>query len=125
LRPSSAGGAVAEARSPADPSSKARGAVERPQPAEDPELATQNRLFADAMNARARGDLSGAVRLLDRLLRRYPSSVLGEDARVERFRALARLGDHRGASAAARAYLQVYPGGFARDEAHQLASGDR
>lgn len=124
LRPASAGGAVAEARPPADASSRARSAVERPSPADDPELAMQNRLFADAMNARARGDLAGAVRLLDRLLRRYPASVLGEDARVERFRALARLGDAR-AAGAARGYLAAYPGGFARGEARQVAGGDR
>jgi outer membrane protein assembly factor BamD (BamD/ComL family) len=114
-----------EGRAAAEAASRGKSHVERPQPADDPELAAQNRLFADAMKARARGDLGGAVRLLDRLLRRYPGSVLAEDARVERFRALARLGDHRGAAAAARAYLLAYPGGFAHDEARELAGGGR
>jgi len=93
--------------------------------ADDPELAMQNRVFADAMNARARGDLGGAVRLLDDFLVRYPASVLAEDAHVERFRALAGMGDHRGAARAARAYLAAYGGGFARDEARRLAALDR
>jgi outer membrane protein assembly factor BamD (BamD/ComL family) len=85
------------------------------------DLANQNVLFAEAKLARQQGDQARAVRLLEDLVRRYPSSPLSEDARVETFRALAQLGDRAGAAREARRYLALYHSGFARDEARNLA----
>ena len=87
----------------------------------DTDLAEQNRLFAEAVVARERGDLESAVRTLDIFVRRYPSSPLAQDAYVERFRALARMGEPVAATRAARGYLTLYPNGFAREEARALA----
>lgn len=84
-------------------------------------LAEQNRLYQAAMNARRRGDNGRALQLLDQLLKRYPGSPLEQDARVERFRALERLGQKDAAARAARRYLAEHPNGFAREEARRLA----
>ncbi len=84
-------------------------------------LAQQNRLFQQAMAARRAGDDRRAIALLDQLLARYPGSPLEQDARVERFRALKRLGNGDAASREARRYLAEHPEGFARDEARDMA----
>jgi hypothetical protein len=89
------------------------------------DLANQNRLFAEAMTARRRGEASEALRALDDFLRRYPQSPLAQDAHVERFRTLAETGDRLAAAGAARAYLLLYPRGFAREEATALAPEPR
>ncbi|MBI4701185.1 MAG: FecR domain-containing protein [Deltaproteobacteria bacterium] len=60
-------------------------------------LAEQNQLFSAAMAARRRGDDAAAVAQLDELLRRFPESALAQDARVERARAMDRLGRTPGA----------------------------
>jgi hypothetical protein len=88
---------------------------------EETDLAEQNRLFAEAMLARERGDLAASVRILDTFAGRYPGSVLAQDACVETFRVLARSGDRAAAARAARRYLTLYQNGFARDEARALA----
>ena len=80
-------------------------------------LADENRLFQSAMEAKRRGDDRSVVSTLDVLLTRYPSSPLAPDARVERFRALKRLGEQSAAAREARRYLAENPDGFARDEA--------
>lgn len=90
-------------------------------PAAASTLAQQNRLFQQAMDARRRGDDRRAVAILDQLLARFPGSPLAEDARVERFRALKRLGQGNDASREARRYLADHPEGFARDEARDVA----
>jgi hypothetical protein len=51
---------------------------------------------------------------------RYPASPLAQEAHVERFRALERMGRHSAAVSAARLYLVAYPNGFARDEAKAI-----
>jgi hypothetical protein len=84
-------------------------------------LANQNRLFSEAMNARDRGDRSGAIGLLDDFIQRYPAAPLAQDAYVERFRVLAEMGKHAAATRAARSYLALYPNGFAGEEARRLA----
>jgi hypothetical protein len=99
---------------------KAENQAAEPAPRSDTELATQNRLFAEAMDAREH-DPARAARLLEDFIRRYPASPLTQDAYVERFRTLAQQGDRAAASRAARAYLTLYRGGFARDEARALA----
>jgi hypothetical protein len=102
------------AASPADPAAERAASNET-------ELANQNRLFAEAMDAREQGDPARAARLFEDFVRRYPVCPLTQDAYVERFRTLVQLGDRPGASRAARAYLTLYRSGFARDEARALA----
>ncbi|HEY2409630.1 MAG TPA: FecR domain-containing protein [Polyangiaceae bacterium] len=84
-------------------------------------LADENRSFQDALDARNRGDDARAAESFARLVARYPHSSLAEEAEVERFRALKRLGQTAPAAAAARRYLAAYPVGFARDEARAVA----
>jgi hypothetical protein len=57
------------------------------------------------------------------LLQRFPGSPLVPDARVERFRALQRLGRTEEAARSARQYLAEQPDGFAREEARDVALG--
>ncbi|MBN2191407.1 MAG: FecR domain-containing protein [Polyangiaceae bacterium] len=84
-------------------------------------LAEQNRIYRAALDARNSGDDAQAVSLLDTLIARFPSSPLRQEAEVERFRALARIGKTTEATRAARRYLSAYDMGFARDEAEMLA----
>jgi hypothetical protein len=80
-------------------------------------LADQNRLFAAAARARRQGDDRAAVAALTQLITRYPDSVLVPEARVERFRALKRLGRDAEAAREAKKYLLEQKDGAARDEA--------
>jgi hypothetical protein len=84
------------------------------------DLASQNQLFTQAMNARRRGDSAAALRALDEFIGAYPQSPLLQDAHVARFRTLAETGDGAAAARAARAYLAAFPRGFAREEAAAL-----
>jgi hypothetical protein len=84
-------------------------------------LAEQNRLFADAMTARDRGDDAIAIQMLEGFIRQFPACPLTEDAHVELFRAFVHRGDRGEAARIARQYLAVYSDGFARDEARVLA----
>jgi hypothetical protein len=84
-------------------------------------LAEQNWLFQQAMQTRRAGHDSQALLLLDQLLSRYPHTLLAQEARVERFRALTRLGQQEEAAREARRYLAEHPGGFATGEARSLA----
>lgn len=89
----------------------------------DHSLAQENRAFAAAMAKRKAGELSQALSELERWLARYPDSVLQQEARVEHFRLLARLGQSSQAARAARSYLGDYPEGYAREEARDLVLG--
>lgn len=89
----------------------------------DHSLAQENRAFAAAMAKRKAGQLSQALSELERWLRRYPDSVLQQEARVEHFRLLSRLGQTRQAARAARSYLGDYPDGYAREEARDIVLG--
>ncbi|MDP9035642.1 MAG: FecR domain-containing protein [Myxococcota bacterium] len=86
------------------------------------ELATQNRLFAQAMKAKERGDSARAIRLLGDFFRRFPDAPLAQDARVEQFRLLAAMGSRGAAVRAGRVYLSLYPNGFAHDEARRIVT---
>ena len=88
-------------------------------------LGEENRLLKGAMSARQQGKPARALSLIDRLLRRYPSSALAEEARVERMRALLAVEGAAAAAREAQRYLADYPHGFAREEASRLAAGDR
>ena len=100
-----------------------------PPPANEPEtvlvdastLAEQNQMFRRAVDARNRGDDEQAVKHFDALLGKHPKSALAQEARVERFRALKRLGRNREAARAARRYLMDHTNGFAKDEARGVA----
>jgi hypothetical protein len=121
--------AAAAAKSPvasrkqaaAAPAVKTAGGTKLPDVSSASSLSEQNKLFQAAMDARRRGDNARALALLNQLLARYPGSPLEQDARVERFRALKRLGRGDQATRAARRYLAEHPEGFARDEARQMA----
>jgi hypothetical protein len=84
-------------------------------------LGAESQLFATSMAAKRRGDDESALRLIDEFLGKYPASQLAQNARVERFRLLKRLGLREQATAAAREYMAQSPDGFARDEARTLA----
>ena len=88
-------------------------------------LAEQNQLLERALSASRNGQDGAAIAGLREFLRRYPSTRLAHEARVELFRALARSGDRAGAAREARRYLQSYPDGFAREEARKLALDER
>lgn len=88
-------------------------------------LAEENRMFQAAIDVRNRGDDRRAIELFGGLLSRYPKGHLAEEARVERMRALRRLGESGKASAEARRYLSEHGGGFAREEARDAALGGK
>jgi hypothetical protein len=83
-------------------------------------LAEENKLFQTGAEARNRGEYREAYDRFGELLARYPTSPLGVEARVERMRALARMGRSADAAREARKYLADYPDGFAKDEARRL-----
>jgi hypothetical protein len=83
-------------------------------------LADQNALLQAAQEAHRSGNDARAVAKLDELLAKYPASPLGQEAHVERFRALERMGRHPAAVSEARLYLAAYPNGFAGDEARSI-----
>jgi hypothetical protein len=80
-------------------------------------LRLQNAVFAEGLAAKRRGDVSGAAKIFEDFLNRFPSSPLCENAMVERMRMLS--GDQ--AVEAARNYLSTYPQGYARTEALGMA----
>lgn len=84
-------------------------------------LTAENALLERALAAARAGNDERALRLLDNLLDTYPKSTLAPNAKVERFRALRRLGKTRDAAAQARRYLNEHPDGMADDEARRLA----
>jgi hypothetical protein len=84
-------------------------------------LPEQNQMFRRAVDARNQGDDERAIKAFDALLGKYPNSALAQEARVERFRALKRLGRNREAASAARRYLMDHTNGFAKDEARGIA----
>lgn len=86
-------------------------------------LAAENQLLAQALLARRQHRDEIALQLLDELRGKYPRGVLAQEAQVQHFRALARLGRASAARQAARDYLARYPNGFAAGEALQLVHG--
>ncbi len=83
-------------------------------------LAEENAAFQRAMQAARAGQDERSLALLNEFLARYPRSPLAQNARVERFRTLARLGRSDAASREARRYMAEHPGGFASDEARDV-----
>ncbi len=83
-------------------------------------LAEENAALQRAMQAARAGQDERSLALLNEFLARYPRSPLAQNARVERFRTLARLGRSDAASREARRYMAEHPGGFASDEARDI-----
>jgi hypothetical protein len=102
----------ANARPTMAPSTEGARGSSAPSPS-GPTLQTINDLFAQAMDAKHRGDKDQALDALRRLETQYPSSPLAESASVERMKILAST-NHAAASKAAESYLAKYPDGFAR-----------
>ncbi len=84
-------------------------------------LAEEISLYRSALSARNAGDDARAVERLAAFAVKYPRSTLRQEASVEHFRALRRLGRTAEAARAATRYLSAYPAGFARAEASELA----
>ncbi len=83
-------------------------------------LASQNRLFQAALDARKAGDDVEVLRNLDELLARFPGTALEPDVRLNKIRALKRLGRLEEASREAEQYLKAYPDGPAQDEVRRI-----
>jgi len=87
-------------------------------------LAEQNDLYAKAITLRDAGETGKAVVLFERLVARYPSGPLAENAAVERMKLLA--GARRPeATRAASDYLAKYPTGFGRTDADAILARER
>jgi len=110
-----------EAREASVLAPKAPPAVEVALDAPSSTLEHENGLFRLAIDARNNGDDASAVRRFDQLLATYPKSALAQEAKVERFRALKRMGRSRDAAREARRYLIEHGNGFAEDEARDVA----
>lgn len=87
-------------------------------------LAEQNDLYATAITLRDGGDTGKAVVLFERLLAKYPSGPLAENAAVERMKLLAAARRPEAARAAAE-YLAKYPTGFGRTDADAILARER
>ena len=85
-------------------------------------LAAENALMQAAMGAVRDGDDTRAAALFGDFLSRYPRSPLAQNAEVERFRCLERLGDERAAARLARRYLGEHPNGMAESEARRVGA---
>ncbi|MBI5532123.1 MAG: FecR domain-containing protein [Deltaproteobacteria bacterium] len=125
--PSAASSSVGNGRiqAPPPPSTTASGApsasVASATAGQNPStLSAEIRLFQQAIEARRQGRDEEAIRCLDLFLARHPGSTLAQEARIERFRALKRLGKDGAAAMEARKYLADHPEGFARDEARSI-----
>jgi hypothetical protein len=112
--------AVEPAAAPAARSTPSPGRARSP--AERSTLSEENRLMQAALAAARGGDDARAIELLTALLTRYPESPLAQNAKVERFRALARSGAAQPAAKEAREYLSEHPNGMASDEARSLTA---
>jgi hypothetical protein len=83
-------------------------------------LAEENRLFRAALDARNRGESARSAELFGELLRRFPRSVVAEEASLGRLRALERLGRRADVQVEARRYLARFPSGHARGEVEKV-----
>jgi hypothetical protein len=86
-------------------------------------LAAENDLFEAAVRAKRRGRPVEAARLFAELAGAHPGSPLVESAMAQRMKVLAGV-DPAEAARAAAAYLERFPGGFARPEALKLAGAE-
>jgi ferric-dicitrate binding protein FerR (iron transport regulator) len=120
--PDAGGEEEAAPSAPADGSQGKHGANGHPsrRKLDSRELADLNERFARAMTLKKNGEPQKALRVLDKLARRYPGSPLAQELRVERLRLLRAVGRSRAASIEAARYLREYPNGYAAAEAREL-----
>lgn len=85
------------------------------------QLADQNDMYARAITARESGHDDAAIAAFERLVAKYPSCPLAENALAERMKLLSAVSPRRAAEAA-RDYLARYPLGFARADADTILS---
>ena len=86
-------------------------------------LAAENALLQRGLAAARVGEDRAALVAFDRLLALHPGSPLAGSARVERFRALSRLGEADAAAREARRYLADQPDEVGADQARRIAVG--
>jgi outer membrane protein assembly factor BamD (BamD/ComL family) len=107
-----------------EPKRAAAAASNRPEAASS-SLNEENRMMGVALDARNRGDDHSAIELFGSLLARYPDGHFAESARLERMRALKRVGESTRAAADARRYLAEHGGdSVTREEARGIALGE-
>jgi ferric-dicitrate binding protein FerR (iron transport regulator) len=82
-------------------------------------LTAPNDLFAEGVARGRQGDTSGALRIYQELMSRFPTSPLAENALVERMRLSTTIHER---AVEAKQYLARYPRGFAAAEARKLLS---
>ncbi len=84
------------------------------------QLAAQNTLLAEALEAGKRGDVDAEAHSLDLFLSRYPQSPNAHDAVIARMRLAKHAGDVSVAVREANRYLDSFPSGPLREEAQTL-----
>jgi ferric-dicitrate binding protein FerR (iron transport regulator) len=82
-------------------------------------LKEENDVFAEAVSAKKRGDLAGALRAYESLETKYPRSPLLEAALADHMRILARTNPFQ-AELFAKRYLARFPHGSSRAEAQRI-----
>jgi ferric-dicitrate binding protein FerR (iron transport regulator) len=85
-------------------------------------LSEQNDLFARAVSSMHQGDARGAIAGFDRFLAKFPGGANAQDAAAHRMHLLRSVSTPRALSAA-KQYLSMYPGGYARAEAEAIVLG--
>lgn len=90
-----------------------------------PSATRQNALYAAAQLERRLGKLAAARSDFDRALAAAPGGALREEAMLGAMEAADRAGDHVGAVAAARRYLDAFPNGIGAAQARRLVASER
>jgi len=90
-----------------------------------PSETRQNALYAAAQLERRLGKLAAARSDFDRALLAAPGGALREEAMLGAMEAADRAGDHVGAVAAARRYLDAFPRGIGAAQARRMVASER
>jgi tetratricopeptide (TPR) repeat protein len=90
-----------------------------------PSATRQNALYAAAQLERRLGKLAAARSDFDRALAAAPGGALREESMLGAMEAADRDGDHVGARAAARRYLDTFPAGIGAAQARRILAGER
>jgi ferric-dicitrate binding protein FerR (iron transport regulator) len=90
-----------------------------------PSTTRQNALYAAAQLERRLGNLAAARADFDRAVAAAPGGALREEAMLGAMEAAERAGDHVGALAAARRYLDTFPKGIGAAQARRIVASER
>jgi outer membrane protein assembly factor BamD (BamD/ComL family) len=90
-----------------------------------PSATRQNALYAAAQLERRLGKLAAARSDFDRALAAAPGGALREEAMLGAMEAADHAGDHVGAVAAARRYLDAFPKGIGAAQARRMVASER